>query len=141
MVLYISRKYHQSGLCNAAVMADKPPPGQELAPKDASLFRSVIKFYEGKHYKKGIKAADQVIIRHAPSTAATVHGRAASGVKHSTWAGAHWRLGDEQLQLRPVTARDWRRALPWVGVNSSDSAALRASAILHRRRAHESIGQ
>ncbi len=41
-------------------MAGKPSPGQELAPKEAGLFRAVVKFYEGKHYKKGIKAADQV---------------------------------------------------------------------------------
>ena len=45
---------------SAEVMASKPPPGQELAPKEAGLFRAVVKFYEGKHYKKGIKAADQV---------------------------------------------------------------------------------
>ena len=34
--------------------------GQTLAPKEASVFRQVIRFYESKQYKKGIKAADQV---------------------------------------------------------------------------------
>jgi peptide alpha-N-acetyltransferase len=34
--------------------------GQTLAPKEASVFRQVVRFYEGKQYKKGIKAADQV---------------------------------------------------------------------------------
>ena len=40
-------------------MASKPD-GQTLAPKEASVFRQVVRFYEGKQYKKGIKAADQV---------------------------------------------------------------------------------
>ena len=34
--------------------------GQTLPPKEASVFRQVIRFYESKQYKKGIKAADQV---------------------------------------------------------------------------------
>ena len=33
---------------------------QTLPSKEASLFRQVVKFYESKQYKKGIKAADQV---------------------------------------------------------------------------------
>lgn len=33
--------------------------GQTLGSKEAALFRQVVKFYEGKQYKKGIKAADQ----------------------------------------------------------------------------------
>lgn len=33
---------------------------QQLAAKDAGLFRQVVKYYESKQYKKGIKAADQV---------------------------------------------------------------------------------
>ena len=33
---------------------------QQLASKEAGLFRQVVKFYESKQYKKGIKAADQV---------------------------------------------------------------------------------
>lgn len=36
------------------------PDGQTLGTKEAALFRQVVKFYEGKQYKKGIKAADQV---------------------------------------------------------------------------------
>ena len=31
-----------------------------LATKDAALFRQLVKFYETKQYKKGIKNADQV---------------------------------------------------------------------------------
>jgi hypothetical protein len=33
---------------------------QQLPAKEATLFRQVVKFYETKQYKKGIKAADQV---------------------------------------------------------------------------------
>jgi hypothetical protein len=33
---------------------------QVLASKDAALFRQLVKFYETKQYKKGIKSADQV---------------------------------------------------------------------------------
>ena len=33
---------------------------QVLATKDAALFRQLVKFYETKQYKKGIKNADQV---------------------------------------------------------------------------------
>jgi len=33
---------------------------QQLPAKEAGLFKQVVKFYETKHYKKGIKAADQV---------------------------------------------------------------------------------
>lgn len=39
---------------------------QNLPGKEAGLFRQVVKFYESKQYKKGIKAADQVGI-NAPS--------------------------------------------------------------------------
>ncbi|KAF2706645.1 N-alpha-acetyltransferas-like protein 15 [Pleomassaria siparia CBS 279.74] len=34
---------------------------QPLGTKENSLFRSVVKFYESKQYKKGLKAADQVL--------------------------------------------------------------------------------
>lgn len=33
---------------------------QTLPSKEANLFRQVVKCYESKQYKKGIKAADQV---------------------------------------------------------------------------------
>ena len=33
---------------------------QALPSKEANLFRQVVKCYESKQYKKGIKAADQV---------------------------------------------------------------------------------
>ncbi|KAF8474760.1 NMDA receptor-regulated protein 1 [Kalaharituber pfeilii] len=39
-------------------MGSKQPP---LASKDASLFRQVLKHYETKQYKKGLKAAEQIL--------------------------------------------------------------------------------
>ena len=33
---------------------------QQLPGKEAGLFRQVVKFYESKQYKKGLKAAEQV---------------------------------------------------------------------------------
>lgn len=33
---------------------------QTLPSKEAASFRQVVKFYESKQYKKGIKSADQV---------------------------------------------------------------------------------
>lgn len=46
----------------AAAMAPprNAPDSQTLASKDATLFRQLVRFYEGKQYKKGIKNADQV---------------------------------------------------------------------------------
>jgi hypothetical protein len=35
--------------------------GRPLPKKEADLFKSVIKFYETKLYKKGIKAADAIL--------------------------------------------------------------------------------
>lgn len=46
-------------------MVGKMPPGQELASKEASLFRSVVKLYESKQYKKAIKAANLVLKSNA----------------------------------------------------------------------------
>jgi len=37
---------------------------QELPPKDLSLFRQLVKFYESKQYKKGIKTADFILKKH-----------------------------------------------------------------------------
>ncbi|KAH0608172.1 uncharacterized protein H6S33_002224 [Morchella sextelata] len=39
-------------------------PQAPLAPKDASLFRQVLKCYETKQYKKGLKAAEQILKRN-----------------------------------------------------------------------------
>ncbi|KAL3464710.1 NMDA receptor-regulated protein 1-domain-containing protein [Aspergillus heterothallicus] len=39
---------------------------QQLNSKDASLFRQVVRYYENKQYKKGIKAAEQ-ILRKTPN--------------------------------------------------------------------------
>lgn len=33
---------------------------QPLPAKEETLFRQIVKLYEGKQYKKGLKAADQV---------------------------------------------------------------------------------
>jgi hypothetical protein len=33
-----------------------------LPAKEAGLFRQIVKFYETKQYKKGLKAADQVML-------------------------------------------------------------------------------
>ncbi|KAF2995813.1 hypothetical protein E8E13_001290 [Curvularia kusanoi] len=38
---------------------------QPLPSKEQTLFRSVVKYYEGKQYKKGLKAADQILKKHA----------------------------------------------------------------------------
>lgn len=38
----------------------KTPDSQMLSSKDATLFRQLVRFYESKQYKKGIKSADQV---------------------------------------------------------------------------------
>ncbi|KAF2761836.1 N-alpha-acetyltransferas-like protein 15 [Pseudovirgaria hyperparasitica] len=43
----------------------------QLPPKESSLFRQVVKNYEAKQYKKGIKAADQ-ILRKVPDHADTL---------------------------------------------------------------------
>lgn len=37
---------------------------QALPQKEASLFRQIIKNYEGKQYKKGLKAAEQILRKH-----------------------------------------------------------------------------
>ncbi|KAF2279639.1 N-alpha-acetyltransferas-like protein 15 [Westerdykella ornata] len=39
-------------------------PMQPLSSKENSLFRQVVKCYEDKHYKKGLKAADQILRAH-----------------------------------------------------------------------------
>ncbi|CBX92836.1 hypothetical protein IAQ61_005806 [Plenodomus lingam] len=37
---------------------------QPLPSKEQTLFRSLVKFYEGKQYKKGLKAAEQILRKH-----------------------------------------------------------------------------
>jgi peptide alpha-N-acetyltransferase len=34
---------------------------QGLPPKDAALFRSIVKHYDNKAYKKGVKVADTIL--------------------------------------------------------------------------------
>ena len=38
-----------------------PEEKRQLPGKEASLFRQIVKFYETKQYKKGLKAADQIL--------------------------------------------------------------------------------
>ncbi|KAF3929275.1 hypothetical protein AA313_de0206876 [Arthrobotrys entomopaga] len=40
------------------------PSAQPLASKEASLFRNVLKFYETKQYKKGLKSAEQILKKY-----------------------------------------------------------------------------
>jgi hypothetical protein len=40
-------------------------PSQPLPPKEQALFRSVVKHYENKQYKKAIKAADAILKKFA----------------------------------------------------------------------------
>ena len=44
---------------------------QPLPAKEAGLFKQVVKFYETKQYKKGLKAADQVL-KKAPEHGETL---------------------------------------------------------------------
>ena len=37
---------------------------QNLPGKDAALFRTLVKLYESKQYKKGIKTADQILKKY-----------------------------------------------------------------------------
>jgi len=37
---------------------------QTLPPKEAAVFKNVVQFYEKKQYKKGVKAADQILKKH-----------------------------------------------------------------------------
>lgn len=37
---------------------------QQLPSKDQAVFRSIVKFYETKQYKKGVKAADSILKKH-----------------------------------------------------------------------------
>mmetsp|Transcript_95974 Transcript_95974/g.271524 ORF Transcript_95974/g.271524 Transcript_95974/m.271524 type:complete len:934 (-) Transcript_95974:149-2950(-) len=37
---------------------------QQLPAKDQAVFRSIVKFYETKQYKKGVKAADSILKKH-----------------------------------------------------------------------------
>ena len=49
-------------------MAAPKPDKQRLPKKEAETFKNIVKFYETKQYKKGLKAADLVLKKH-PSTA------------------------------------------------------------------------
>jgi hypothetical protein len=47
------------------------PSTQALPPKEGTLFKQLIKFYDTKQYKKGLKAADQ-ILKKAPDHGETL---------------------------------------------------------------------
>ncbi|KAJ3030244.1 hypothetical protein HDV00_008997 [Rhizophlyctis rosea] len=42
-------------------MPPTPATGQQLPSKEASLFKGILKFYEHKQYKKGLKTAEQIL--------------------------------------------------------------------------------
>ena len=42
-------------------MGQQAQGNQPLAAKEANLFRQVVKFYETKQFKKGLKTADQIL--------------------------------------------------------------------------------
>eukprot|EP00741_Cyanophora_paradoxa_P025685 tig00000388_g24787.t1 len=46
-------------------MAEAGPPGKVLPSKENALFKSIVKFYETKQYKKGLKAADTILKKFA----------------------------------------------------------------------------
>lgn len=43
--------------------AATPPPSQVLPSKEAALFRQILRYYETKQYKKGIKTADTILAK------------------------------------------------------------------------------
>jgi len=52
---------------DAAFAFDNNPQagqGRPLPKKESDLFKNVVKFYESKQYKKGIKAADAILKRY-----------------------------------------------------------------------------
>ena len=51
---------------NAAAAANNPQAGRgrPLPKKEADAFKNVIKFYESKQYKKGLKNADAILRRY-----------------------------------------------------------------------------
>lgn len=42
-------------------MSQQQQGNQPLPSKEANLLRQVVKFYESKQYKKGLKSADQIL--------------------------------------------------------------------------------
>ena len=50
-----------SGLQLSGTMMMPVPPGQVLPVKEQGLFKQVVKLYETKQYKKGLKAAEQLL--------------------------------------------------------------------------------
>ena len=52
-------------MSNKASASDNPQAGQgrPLPKKESDLFKNVVKFYESKSYKKGLKNADTILKR------------------------------------------------------------------------------
>merc|ERR1712000_442998 len=44
----------------------QPPQAQQLSHKDGALFRQVVRHFENKQYKKGLKAAEQILKKSEP---------------------------------------------------------------------------
>lgn len=89
-----------SGGNNGNAAANNPQAGQgrPLPKKEADVFKNVIKFYEGKQYKKGLKNADAILKRY-PDHGETlcmkgliVHAVAASAL--SLWGAPEAKEGD-----------------------------------------------
>ena len=49
---------------NAAANNPQAGQGRPLPKKEADVFKNVIKFYESKQYKKGLKSADALLKRY-----------------------------------------------------------------------------
>jgi N-alpha-acetyltransferase 15/16, NatA auxiliary subunit len=50
-----------AGAKKAAGSGGGGPDKDALPAKEQALFRSIVKFYDSKQYKKGVKAADAVL--------------------------------------------------------------------------------
>jgi hypothetical protein len=57
---------NNSSSSNANTATNNPQAGQgrPLPKKEADIFKNVIKFYESKQYKKGLKNADAILKRY-----------------------------------------------------------------------------
>lgn len=96
--------------------ANNPQAGQgrPLPKKEAEIFKNVIKFYESKQYKKGLKNAD-AILRRYPDHGETlcmkgliVNAVAASAL--SPWgAPPEAKRGDGQQQQTTTTVSDKKK--------------------------------
>lgn len=54
---------HRLNFLRALSLTTMPPAKPVLGPKEASLFKELLTFYETRQLKKGLKAADQILKR------------------------------------------------------------------------------